>query len=296
MRFVVAGASGFLGSALVHHLREGGHEVTRLVRREAAAPDESAWDPDSGHVDSSVIESADVVVNVAGSPLIGNVHSEGWASRVRASRVGTTRLLAEAIAAADGRPAYLAQNGISYYGDHGDDLVTEDSDSRGDALLTSVAKEWQAATEPASAAGARVCVLRTAPVMDKAAPPLQQMRLAWRAGLGARLGDGRQRDPMISLRDWLGATTFLAESPTASGVFNLCCPQTPTNAEFTHALAAALHRKAFLRAPGKLIEVATGRMGPELLGSTNARPAALEAAGYQFRDRDVETVLAAGLA
>ena len=132
--------------------------------------------------------------------------------------------------------------------------------------------------------------------MDRQSPPLKQMRLAFRLGLGARLGDGRQYFPMISLRDWVGAVAFLAEHDTASGPFNLCCPRTPTNGEFTDALAAAVGRKAFLVAPKAALKLGAGQMAPELLGSLNARPAALEKAGYTFRDRDVTAVLAAALA
>jgi uncharacterized protein (TIGR01777 family) len=271
-----------------------GHEVTHLVRRPAGAH-ESRWDPRAGTVDAEVVGTADAVVNLAGAPLLGNPHSRKWAREVMDSRVDTTSLLAETIAASDRPPALLAGNGVAYYGDHGAMPVTEDSDSRGDALLTRVARAWEDATEPARKAGARVCVLRTAPVMDRSAPPLKQLRLLFSLGLGARLGSGAQYFPMISLRDWVGAVSFLLESRDVSGTFNLCCPSTPTNAEFTAALASALHRPAFLVAPAAVLRAATGDLSPELLGSVNARPAALERAGYDFEDEDVREVLAAAL-
>jgi uncharacterized protein (TIGR01777 family) len=298
MRIVIAGASGFLGTHLTAALRARGHghRVTRLVRRPAQDPDESTWDPYAGEWDRDVIAAADVVVNLAGSPTAGNPHSRRWARALRESRVSTTRTLARAIAEAGGTPAFLAGNGISWYGDHGDQVLTEASDSRGHALLTEVTREWQAATAPAAEAGARVCVLRTSPVMDRRSEPLKQLRLMFLAGLGARLGDGRQHMPMISLRDWVGAVVHLAEHPTASGPFNLCCPQQPTNAEFTQALAKAVHRPAIAVAPRAAIRVGAGRMAPELLGSFNVRPAALVDAGYEFHDHDVTEVLAAGLA
>ena len=296
MQIVIAGASGFLGSHLVERFRADGHDVMRLVRCPPSAPDESAWDPYAGTLDQSVVEAADVVVNVAGTPTAGNPHSKKWARELRESRVTTTHVLAEAIARSDRKPAFLAGNGISYYGDHGDEVLTEDSDSRGEALLTDLTHVWQAAADPAVEAGARVCILRTSPVMDLQSAPLKQMRLAFKLGLGTRLGDGQQYFPMISLRDWVGAVAFLAGHETASGPFNLICPQTPTNGEFTDALAAAVGRKAFLVAPKSVLKVGAGQMAPELLGSVNARPAALEAAGYAFRDRDVTAVLAAALA
>ncbi|HET8960814.1 TIGR01777 family oxidoreductase [Nocardioides sp.] len=296
MRILIAGASGFLGSHLVQRFRTDGHDVTRLVRRTASGSDESAWDPYAGELDQDAVEAADVVVNLAGTPTAGNPHSQRWARELEESRVTTTRVLAGAIARAEGKPAFLAGNGISFYGDHGADQVTEESDSRGDALLTRVTQVWQAAAEPAAESGARVCVLRTAPVMDRRSPPLKQMRVAFSLGLGTRLGDGRQYFPMISLRDWVGAVAFLAGNDSVSGPFNLCCPEPPTNGEFTETLASALGRKAFLSVPKVALKVGAGQMSPELLGSVRARPAALEKAGYEFLDPDVRAVVAAALA
>jgi uncharacterized protein len=132
--------------------------------------------------------------------------------------------------------------------------------------------------------------------MDRRAAPLKQLQLLAKLGLGARLGDGQQRMAMISLHDWVGAVAHLVEHETAAGPFNLCCPQTPTNAEFTQALARAVHRKALLVAPTFAVRAAAGPLAPEALGSINLRPAALEESGYRFRDRTVEDVLRAGLA
>jgi len=296
MRVVIAGASGFLGTHLSEHLRVHGHEVTALVRREPASARESQWDPSAGRVDDAVIARADAVVNLAGATIASNPHSKSWADEVLQSRVTTTSTLARSIAAAERPPAFLAGNGIAYYGDHGDAPVTEDTESRGDAFLTRVSRQWQDATAPASDAGARVCVLRTSPVMDRTSPPLKQLKLLFQLGGGARLGSGRQHMPMISLRDWIGAVSYLIESRDVSGAFNLCCPDTPTNAEFTRALAKAVHRKAFLAVPAPLLKTGAGDLAPELLGSVNARPTALERAGYDFEDEDVTAVLAAALA
>lgn len=296
MQIVIAGASGFLGSHLGEHFRGEGHAVTRLVRRAPTVPGESQWDPYAGTLDPAVIAAADVVVNVAGTPTAGNPHSQKWARELEESRVTTTRVLAAAIAQSERKPAFLAGNGISYYGDHGDEVVTEESDSRGDALLTRVTRVWQAAADPAVDAGARVCILRTSPVMDRQSAPLKQMQLAFRLGLGTRLGDGRQYFPMVSLRDWVGGVAFLAAHDTASGPFNLICPQTPTNREFTDALASAVGRRAFLAVPKAALKLGAGQMAPELLGSVNGRPAALEKAGYTFHDDDVTAVLRSALA
>jgi uncharacterized protein len=300
-RVLLAGASGFLGTHLRESLVARGHTVTSLTRGQPRGSDQSTWDPYAGELDRGLVEAADVVVNLAGSATLGNPHSDKWARELRESRVITTRVLADAIASSDRKPAFLAGNGISYYGDHSehgdaaDPVLDETADSRGDALLTSVTRGWQAAAEPASEAGARLCVLRTAPVMDRRSAPLKQLRLLFLTGLGGRLGDGGQRMPMISLHDWLGAAVHLAEHETASGPFNLCCPQTPTNAEFTEALADQLHRPSFATVPRFALRTGAGRMAPELLSSLNVVPAALEASGYEFRDRDVAAVLRAGL-
>ena len=295
MRIVMAGASGLLGTALGDRFRADGHDVVRLVRRPPQSPDESTWDPHAGEVDHAVIEAADVVVNTAGASLLANPHSKKWARTMRDARVNTTATLARAISTVGGGPAFLAGNGSSIYGDHGSEPVTEDSDSRGDALLTRITREWQAATEPAAEAGSRVCVLRTAPVATRSNPLYRLQVPLFRFCLGARLSSGRQYFPLISLRDWIGAVAHLATHPDASGPFNLCCPVTPTNAEYTNALADVLGRKAFLAVPAPVLRLAAGPMAPETLNSINLRPAALEAAGYEFQDHDVRDVLAAML-
>ncbi|WP_300406161.1 TIGR01777 family oxidoreductase [Nocardioides sp.] len=295
LSILLGGGSGFLGSHLRRALIERGHSVTILTRRPAESSSEVAWDPYGDGVPQQAVDAADVVINLAGSPTLGNPHSKKWARELRESRVTTTRVLAEAIAAAPRPPAYLAGNGISYYGDHGSAVLTEVSDTRGHALLTDVTREWQAATTAADEAGARVCILRTSPVMDRRSAPLQQQRLQFLAGAGGRIGNGEQYMPMSSLRDWIGAVAHLAEHPTASGPFNICLPEAPTNAEFTRALARAVRRPAFLHVPAAVIRVAAGEMAPELLGSVNVRPAALLESGYEFLDTDVAEMLTSAL-
>jgi uncharacterized protein (TIGR01777 family) len=293
-RVVLAGSSGFLGTHLREELGRRGHEVTALVRRPARSG-ESTWNPYSGLIDPDVVESADVVVNLAGSPTFGNPHSRRWSQRLRDSRAITSRVLAEAIAASQRRPAYLAGNAVGWYGDHGSHPVGESADSRGHTLMTSVCRDWQEAARPAVQAGARVAFLRTSPVIDRRSPPLSLLIPLTRAGLGARLGVGRQRMPMVSLRDWLGGVLHVLEGDI-SGPVNLTCPRAPTNAAFTEELARQLGRKALLAVPAPLIRVGAGRLSPELLSSVDARPEVLTATGYEFRDPDVAAVLTAALA
>ena len=298
MRFLIAGSTGFLGTRLREQLQAEGHDVTALVRRppDPQVPHEVRWDPYAAGLGHEVIEHHDVVVNLAGSPTVGNPHSKKWANRLLESRVTTTRVLAEAIAASDRKPVFLAGNGISYYGDHGSERLTESSDSRGDALLTRVSTAWQEAARPASAAGARVVVLRTSPMYDRRSEPLAALRLLFKAGLGGPLGDGRQYMPMISTRDWVDAVIHLAGTDQVEGPVNLCCERVPTNAEFTEVLAALVRRPAFFRVPAAVLKPAAGQMSPELLGSMNTYPARLLESGFGFSDPDVEAVLREGLA
>lgn len=296
MHVVVGGASGFLGRHLVETLQAHGHTTTSLVRSEPSTDAESRWDPASGVLDTQVIEDADVVVNVAGSPTIGNPHSKQWARNLRESRVTTTSALADAIAVSTKKPAFIAGNAVAIYGDHGDQQVTEAGDSRSHTLMGEVTRAWEAAAQPAVDAGARVCVLRTSPIMDRESEPLRTLRRVFWLGLGGKIGSGRQYFPMVSLRDWLAGVVHLAEHPDAHGPFNLCCPETPTNAEFTRALARAVGRPAFLSVPAPAIKVGAGPLASELLGSVNVVPQALVDSGFEFRDSDVTGVVASGLA
>lgn len=290
MRFLVAGSSGFLGTHLREHLAGRGHEVVPMVRR-SPGPGEAGWSPYDGQVDAAAVEAADVVVNLAGSPTLGNPHSKKWARELRRSRVTTTRVLAEAIAASTRKPAFLAGNAVGFYGDHGDQPVTEATGSRGDSLLSQVTRDWQQAAQPAVDAGARVCLLRTAVVQDRRSPPLKQQLLLFRLGAGGRFGAGEQYYPVVTLRDWVSAVTFLAENDEVSGPANICAPRTPTNAEFTRALAQRLRRPAVLHVPAGVIRVAAGPMAPEALGSVRVVPQVLLDAGFTFADPDVDAVL-----
>ncbi|HEX5088049.1 MAG TPA: TIGR01777 family oxidoreductase [Nocardioides sp.] len=294
MRVVIAGSSGFLGSHVAGALRRVGHTVTGLTRLPTDDPTMSTWDPGSGRYDPDLFEQADAVIGVTGSSLFRNPRSRSWQRELFDSRVQPTRVLAEAVASSSRKPTFLSGNGSSWYGDHGSEPVEESSESRGDALLTQVTRAWQDATEPARAAGARVVVLRTAPVMDRRGITLRLLTALFTACLGGRLGDGRQGFPVISLRDWVGAAVHALHREEVEGPVNLCCPETPTNAEFTAALAQLVHRPALLPAPAPLIRAALGPAAPELLRSLDLVPKVLQETGYQFRDPDVAAVLRAG--
>ena len=296
MHVVIGGASGFLGTALTAHLREHDHQVTRLVRSEDPKSDASLWDPRTGRLDQIVIDRADAVVNLSGSsvgrwPRTGRVRRE-----LLSSRVDATTTLARAVAASDRKPALLSGSAMGLYGpDRGDEVLTENSEL-GTGFLSEVVQRWEQAAEPAADAGARVCWLRTTLPLDRHGGLLGPLVPLFKAGLGTRLGSGRQYMAMVSLTDWLRAVTFLIENPDASGPFNIAMPKAPTNAEFTDALGHALHRPRVLVAPTVVLKGVLGGVADDLLGSLRVDSMRLREAGFTFEHADVESALVPALA
>lgn len=295
MRFLLAGASGFLGQAWRDHLARQGHHVTRLVRGEPASADESRWDPYRGQVDRAVVEEADVVANLAGAPIAHWPWTESYKRTLRDSRVATTRTLAEAVAASDRKPVFLAQNGVAGYGDRGAEVLTEDATTSGDSTLGAITLEWEQAAAPASDAGARVCVLRTSVVLDRRGGALKPLLLLFRAGLGGPIGDGQQYFATISLRDWVRAATFLATHDESRGAYNLSGPGTTTNEEFTRELGRMLNRPTLLRVPAWPLRRGLGELSNELLGSARVEPQRLLDEGFDFHDATLNARLASAL-
>ena len=296
MRLVLAGASGFLGTAWRDHLAREGHEVVRLVRGEAMSASESHWDPYAGQVDRALIESADVVANLAGAPLAHWPWTEAYKRTFLDSRVVTTRTLAEAIAASDRKPAFLAQNGVAGYGDQGDVPLTEESASTADTFMGGVTRAWQDAAGPAADGGARVVVMRTSVILDKRGGALKPLLLAFKAGLGGPIGSGEQYFSTISMPDWVRAATYLATHDAARGVYNLSAPHPSTNGEFARELARMLHRPPALAMPAWPIRKAVGAVSSELLSSTRVEPARLLAEGFEFQHPTLQSRLTAALA
>lgn len=295
MRFVIAGASGFLGRAWAAYLSAHDHEVVRLVRSEPSGPDEVRWDPYAGTLDRAVVESADVVANLAGAPLAHWPWTESYKRTFLDSRVVTTRVLAEAVAGTDRKPVLVAQNGIAGYGDRGAEVITEDTPTDADTFIADVTRRWQAATQPAVDAGSRVVVLRTGVVLDRSGGALKAMLPAFRAGVGGPIGNGKQYFATISLFDWLHAASVLSYDEQASGAYNLVGPDTSTNAEFTRELGRALRRPTFMRVPATPLKVAGGVAGGELLASARVEPRRLLEQGYAFAHNDVADRIRAAL-
>jgi uncharacterized protein (TIGR01777 family) len=295
MQVVIGGGSGFLGSALTKHLRSGGHDVTRLVRSGGTADDVSPWDPANGRVDQSVIDGADVVVNLSGSSISQWPRTKARKRELLQSRVCATSTLAKAVAASPKPPALISGSAMAWYGaDRGDELLTESS-SPGHGFLADVCHAWEGAAEPAVDAGSRVCFVRTSLVLDASHGILALMLPAWKLGGGAKLGNGKQYMSLISLNDWLRGVTFLIETPEANGPFNLTMPGSSTNAEYTEELGKAVHRPTFLAAPKFVLKTALGGAADDLLGSLRLSPEALLDAGFSFEQPDLTSVLTAAV-
>lgn len=291
MQIVVGGASGFLGSALVSHLKQQGHHVTRLVRSGEPASDASLWDPSAGRVDQVVIDRADAVVNLSGAPISQWPRTPKRRKEIRHSRLCATTTLARAVAASSTPTAFICGSGMSWFGvDRGDQVLTEAA-GPGEGFLAEVSQQWEAAAAPATEAGARVCFLRTSIVLDSAGGALSLMLRVWKLGGGAKLGTGRQFMSVISRHDWVRATTFLLENDEAHGAFNLATPSAQTNADYTEALGEAVHRPTFLKVPSFALKAALGGLADDLLGSLRLYPAALLDAGFTFDQPDLASTL-----
>jgi uncharacterized protein len=294
VRVVVAGSSGLLGTALVAHLRETGHEVLRLVRRHPAAPDERGWDPPAGRIDPGTFDGVDAVVNLGGVGIADRPWSGARKQAVRDSRTVPTEVLAAATAE-NGVPSLLSASAVGWYGDTGERRVDETGPS-GSGFLAEVCREWEGATAAAREGGVRVVLLRTGLVLAPSGGLLAPLSLAFRFALGGRIGSGRQFMPWISLDDEVGAIRFLLEHPEVEGPVNLTGPAPARNAEFTAALARAVHRPAVLNVPAVVVRTLAGQQGEELvLFGQNAVPAKLEAAGYRFAHPTLDDALAAAL-
>ncbi|HKT05208.1 MAG TPA: TIGR01777 family oxidoreductase [Rugosimonospora sp.] len=282
MRIIVAGSSGYIGTALVRRLREAGHELLRLVRREPDRPDEVHWRPDRQDLDPNVVDGAQAVINLTGAGIGDRRWTGEYRKLLRSSRVNPTQALAKAITLATDPPRVLLNaSAVGYYGDAGDTELDE-SAPPGTDFLGGLCQDWEAATQPAEEAGIRVVHLRTGLVLGPGGLLKPLLRL-YRVGLGGRLGSGRQWMPWISLADEVGAIEFLLDAERVSGAANLTGPAPVRNSEFTRTLGELLRRPAVLPVPAVALRVAIGEFGPESLASQRAVPAALTAAGYPFR-------------
>lgn len=289
MRVLIAGSSGFIGSALLSELRGAGHEVHTLVRRTARAGTEHSWNPPAGTLSEGALAGVEAVINLCGVSLNGR-WSAARKQEIRDSRIEPTEVLAEAVAE-HGVATLINASGINYYGDTGD-IAVDESAGAGGGFLAELCEDWERATDPARKAGARVVTVRTGLVLAGHGGLLKILKPLFWLGLGGRLGEGRQYLPWISLADEVRAIRFLLEHPEISGPVNLCAPNAVTNAEFTRALGRALSRPAFWFVPRTALRVVLGEAADELaLSGVRALPRVLTEAGFQFTHTDLDAAL-----
>ncbi|GEK19671.1 TIGR01777 family oxidoreductase [Cellulomonas xylanilytica] len=278
MQVVIAGSHGFIGSALVPHLRDGGHDVRVLVRGPAQGRTQISWDPDAGRLDPDALAGADAVINLAGVNPGSRPLTTARKREVLSSRLNTTGLLSRTLAAlGDGPQVLLQASGIGAYGSRGDDVLDED-EPIGTTFFANVVRHWEAATAPAQDAGVRVVHLRTGIVLGTGGGALGRLLPLIRLGLGGRLGSGRQFWPWITLLDHVRATEHLLTAPVHGPVNVVTAPA--RNAEVVAELARAMHRPAVVPVPAFALRTLLGDFSSEVLGSIRAIPAVLDASGF----------------
>jgi uncharacterized protein len=287
----VAGSSGLIGTALVYALRATDRRVLRIVRRAPSNADEVYWNPDTGEFDPDTLRGVDAVVNLCGVNVGQKRWSGAFKQSLRDSRIGPTEVLSSAVVDA-GVPTLINASAVGYYGDTGNRPVDETA-GPGHNFLARLSVDWETATEVAADSGVRVVLTRTGLVMAPAGGLLSRLKPLFSLGLGARLGNGRQYLPWISLEDQVRALLFAITHDELSGPVNFAGPAPVTNAEFTTALGRTVNRPTPLMVPGFALRTVLGEFADEgLLGGQRVIPAALERAGFHFHHHTIGEALA----
>lgn len=295
-RVAVSGASGLIGTALTRSLTADGHEVVRLVRRAPRGPGEVRWDPAGGRVDTAGLAGCTAIVNLAGAGIGDHRWTAAYKRELRDSRVLGTSALAAAAASLDEPPrVFLNAGAIGYYGDTGTRAVDETAPA-GTGFLPALCVEWEEATAAVREAGIRTVIARNGLVVARQGGAWARLFPLFKAGLGGRLGNGRQYWSYISLHDEVAALRHLLATETLSGPVNLTAPEPLTNGEITAAMGRVLRRPTLLTAPAPALRVALGEMAGDVLGSQRVRPARLLESGFAFTYPGIEETLRAALA
>ncbi len=299
MKAAITGASGFIGGAVSSALEAEGHEVFRLVRRPPQKDGEIYWNPpgaeeSSGEIDTANLEGIDAVFHFAAENIAGKWTPEKM-RRIRDSRISGTRFFASALSGLEKPPrVFIAASGIGYYGDT-DDVETGEDGKMGGDFLALLCRDWEAACEPARAAGIRVVNLRIGVVLDKSAGALKGLLPVFKMGLGGRLGGGGQWWSCISLGDLVRIAIFSMESENLSGPVNAAAPSPVTNGEFTRALARSLNRPAVFAVPSWALKAMLGKMAEGALISQRIIPRKLIGAGFMYDHPDIDSMLKSAL-
>ncbi|MGB8476823.1 MAG: TIGR01777 family oxidoreductase [Candidatus Acidiferrum sp.] len=298
MKILVSGSSGLVGNALVRALAKSGHTVCRLVRPGTVMKDgrndgfQVAWNPTTGELGGAAV-GADAVVSLAGASIAERRWTAARKAALRSSRIDTTRALVNALAKMNARPRVLVSaSAIGYYGNRGDELLTEESPP-GNDFLSSLAVEWEAEARKAEAIGIRVVLARFGIVLARDGGALPKMMLPFRFFAGGKIGSGRQWMSWIALDDVIEILCLALENGEVRGPINVISPQPVQNAEFTKTLAGVMHRPALFPAPAFALRLALGEMADALLlSSTRVLPQKLDRLGYRFLHPDLKSALA----
>lgn len=297
-RIIITGGTGLIGNALLERLTADGHEVLILSRNPAKArrlPQGAramAWDGRTANGWGALADGAQAIINLAGATLARPPWTTDYKRTIRESRINAGRAVTEAVRLAQQKPQVVIQSsGVNYYGLHGDQVVTEETPA-GDDFLAEVCKAWEASTAEVEAMGVRHVIMRTAPVLSDKGGILPLIALPFRLFVGGPLGGGQQYWTWIHLADAIGALCFLLANDAAGGPFNLSAPNPVRQAEFSRALARALHRPAWFPTPGFAMKLTLGEMAELLiLGSQRVVPQRLQQMGYPFRFTNIATAL-----
>jgi uncharacterized protein (TIGR01777 family) len=284
MKVLISGSHGLVGKALISSLSSDGHEIVRLVRGTPSGPAEVEWHPNEGRIDAANLEGFDAVVHLAGESIASGRWTDEKKRAIRDSRVKGTALLSEALARLSRPPAvFLSASAIGYYGDRGDEVLTEKS-APGKDFLASVCVEWENATRAAIEKGIRTVHTRFGIILDAEEGALGKMLTPFRMGIGGRVGHGRQWMSWIAIEDVVNGLRFVIEDKTTSGPINFVAPNAVRNAEFTKSVGHVLSKPTLFPVPAFGVRLAFGEMGDALLlSSQRVEPRVLRERGFVFR-------------
>jgi uncharacterized protein (TIGR01777 family) len=297
MKIVMSGSSGLVGSATTAALQADGHTVVHLVRPGAAQkPGDVRWDPMKATVDLAGLDAADVVIHLSGAGIADGRWTSERKKLIRSSRIDTTRVLVDSLARLKQKPrTLLVASAIGYYGNCGDEILTESS-ANGSDFLALLCRDWEAEARRAAPMGIRTATLRFGVILSGKGGALPRMITPFKLGVGGRLGSGQQWMSWIGLEDVVGIIRFAIANDQVSGPVNVVAPNPVRNAEFTRLLAAMLHRPAIFPAPAFMLRLAMGEMADAfLLGSERVQPERLLGAGYSFRFQILEPAMRAAV-
>lgn len=295
MKILISGASGLVGTAATTALRADGHDVAHFVRPgRTAASGDVPWDPMSARVDLAPMEGADAILHLSGASIGDGRWTDNRRRILRSSRLGSTRVLVDAIAKLQRKPrVFLAASAIGYYGNRGDEVLTETS-SNGHDFLAQLTRDWEAESLRGREIGVRTVLLRFGVILSTRGGALPKMLAPFKFGLGGKLGNGRQWISWVALEDVVGAIQMALTDERFAGAVNIVAPKPVQNANFTRGLASAVRRPAIFPAPAFMLRLALGEMANELLlTSQRVKPEKLLVAGFQFRYENLESALRA---